>query len=153
MAGSRAGQRDQEVEQMKAGELPPVYRQPPQVVAAHLDAGKIRLRAEDGRPGVHGRHWSDTKVACLQTYTSIRGEHDPRYRRDGLPATSTIVESLIKQFNQRVKGTEKFWLRGGAEALLQGRAAYRSEDDRGVAFYAHRPRGPAVGRNRLRLIA
>jgi hypothetical protein len=77
----------------------------------------------------------------------------PRYRREGLPVTSTIVESLIKQFNQRVKGTEKFWLRGGAEAILQCRAAYLSEDGRGVAFYAHRPRGPAVGRNRLRLIA
>ena len=77
----------------------------------------------------------------------------PRYRREGLPVTSTIVESLIKQFNKRVKGTEKFWLRGGAEAILQGRAAYLSDDGRGAAFYAHRPRGPAVGRNRLRLIA
>ena len=36
-----------------------------------------------------------------------------RYRREGLPVTSTLVESLIKQFNQRVKGTEKFWLEGG----------------------------------------
>jgi hypothetical protein len=351
----RAGQRDQQVEQMKTGKLSPAYRESPQVVAAHLDAGKIRLRAEDGRPGVRAPHWSDTKVACLQTYTSVRCEHDPqpdppalfldpprvvrlcqemeqirgnpaarpqaakpatpllaetigerpqrlvrtavatmqgtegfgwmvaaeamrrgfyqaprravvgdggnwieplgqmhfpgweqildflhllvhlyaaataayrelgsrgtfrawrryeqmlraawagqvpqvqtllreqlerlgppparapvdhpskivslvleyvtdnagrmdypRYRREGLPVTSTIVESLIKQFNQRVKGTEKFWLRGGAEAILQGRAAYLSEDGRGVAFYAHRPRGPAVGRNRLRLTA
>jgi len=75
------------------------------------------------------------------------------YRRAGLPITSTAVESLIKQFNKRVKGTEKFWLRGGAEAILQGRAAYLSEDGRGLDFYAHRPRGPAVGRNRLRLSA
>jgi hypothetical protein len=77
----------------------------------------------------------------------------PRYRREGLPVTSTLVESLIKQFNKRVKGTEKFWLRGGAEAILQGRAAYLSEDGRDEAFYAHRPRGQAVGQNRLRLIA
>jgi hypothetical protein len=77
----------------------------------------------------------------------------PRYRREGLPVTSTIVESLIKQFNQRVKGTEKFWLRGGAEAILQSRAAYLSQDGRGADFYAHRPRGPAVGRNRLQLSA
>ena len=76
-----------------------------------------------------------------------------RYRREGLPVTSTLVESLIKQFNQRVKGTEKFWLEGGAEAILQGRAAYLSEDGRAEAFYAHRPRGRAVGQNRLRLTA
>ena len=30
-----------------------------------------------------------------------------RYRREGLPITSAIVESLIKPLNQRVKGTEK----------------------------------------------
>ena len=40
------------------------------------------------------------------------------YRREGLPITSAIVESLIKQFNARVKGTEKFWITGGAEAVL-----------------------------------
>jgi hypothetical protein len=90
----------------------------------------------------------------LQYVTDHAGRMDyPRYRREGLPVTSTIVESLIQQFNQRVKGTETFWRRGGAEAMLQGRAAYLSADGRGVGFYAHRPRGPAVGRNRLRLIA
>ncbi len=351
----RAQQRDEQVEQMKAGDLGPAYRQPPQVAAIHLDAGKIRLRADDGPPGVRTPHWSDTKVGCLQTYTSMASVQDPqpdpppvflnpprvvrlcqemeqvrgisatrptaaqadtplvaeavvehperlvrtavatmegtegfgwmvaaeamrrgfyqaahravvgdggnwieplgqmhfpgweqildflhllvhlyaaavaayqdlgsrgtfrawrlyeqllraawaghvpqiqaalreqvnrlgpppkeapnsdprkvlssvleyvndnaqrmdyaRYRREGLPVTSTLVESLIKQFNQRVKGTEKFWLEGGAEAILQGRAAYLSEDGRAEAFYAHRPRGRAVGQNRLRLTA
>jgi len=93
-------------------------------------------------------------VSLVLKYVTDNAERRdyPRYRREGLPVTSTIVESLIKQFNQQVKGTEKFW-RGGAEALLQGRAASLSEDGRGVAFYAHRPRGPAVGRNRLRLTA
>ena len=74
----------------------------------------------------------------------------PKYRREGLPITSAAVESLIKQFNQRVKGTEKFWLTGGAEAVLQVRAAYLSEDGRGEEFHQHRPRPHAVGRNRLR---
>ena len=351
----RAGQRDDEVAQMKRGHLKPAYRQPPPVAVVHVDAGKIRLRAEDGRPGVREPHWSDTKVACLQTYTSVAGAQDPqpeppalfldpprvvrlcqemeqvrrnpatrpkaappdtalvrearaegperlvrtavatlagtdgfgwmvaaeamrrgfyqaprravvgdggnwigplgqlhfpgweqildflhllvhlyaaamaayrdlgtrgtfrawrlyeqllrmawagqvaqvqqrlrevrerlgppptqapgdsprkivslvldyvtanadrmdypRYRREGLPVTSTLVESLIKQFNQRVKGTEKFWLQGGAEALLQSRAAYLSEDGRALDFYARRPRGRAVGQNRLQLTA
>lgn len=73
-----------------------------------------------------------------------------QYRRDGLPITSAIVESLIKQFNTRVKGTEKFWINGGAEAVLQVRAAYLSEDDRATTFHDHRPRGRAVGRARLK---
>ena len=72
------------------------------------------------------------------------------YRQAGLPITSTAVESLIKQFNKRVKGTEQFWIEGGAEAILQVRAAYLSEDDRVAEFHDHRPPGRAVGRNRLR---
>ena len=35
----------------------------------------------------------------------------PEYRRQGMPTMSGLVESLIKQFNYRVKGTEKSWLR------------------------------------------
>ncbi len=34
----------------------------------------------------------------------------PRYRNDGLPISSAPVESLVKQVNRRVKGTEKFWV-------------------------------------------
>ena len=72
-----------------------------------------------------------------------------RYRRLGLPVTSAAVESLVKQFNQRIKGSEKFWLDGGVEAVLQVRAAYLSEDGRADDFHARRPRGHAVGQNRL----
>jgi len=43
----------------------------------------------------------------------------PRYRKLGLPVSSASVESTIKQVNRRVKGSEKFWLEGGGEALLQ----------------------------------
>ena len=42
----RARQRDREVEHMQARELHPAYRQPPAVVAVHVDAGKLRLRAK-----------------------------------------------------------------------------------------------------------
>lgn len=344
----RAAQRDQQVQRRQAGQLRPEHAQPPAVAVIHVDAGKLQLRAEDGQPGVRQPHWSDTKVACLQTYavptshkdpqpqppaafldppavvrlcqeiqqvrsdpatrptapaarrrrrhrasaqrplglmrtavattrpieefgwmvaaeatrrgfyaaprraligdggnwigplgqghfpgwtqvldfvhllaqlyaaamaaysgqgqrawalyqqlllaawagkvqqvqaslreqlqrlgpTPDQGPPDtpsrvvskvlayvtnnaqrmdyPRYRREGLPVSSAAVESLIKQFNQRVKGTEKFWLRGGAEAVLQVRAAYLSDDGRGEAFHAHRPRGRAAGRHRLR---
>lgn len=33
----------------------------------------------------------------------------PDYRKNGLPISSCHVESLIKQFNRRIKSTEKFW--------------------------------------------
>ena len=41
----------------------------------------------------------------------------PEYRKQGLPITSTHVESTVKQINRRMKGTEKFWSEG-AEAML-----------------------------------
>jgi hypothetical protein len=51
------------------------------------------------------------------------------YRRLGLPITSSYVESAVKQFNQRVKGTEKFWSEEGAESILQLRADHLSKDE------------------------
>ena len=54
----------------------------------------------------------------------------PRYRRLGLPWTTSHVESAVKMFNRRVKGSEKFWGEAGAETMLQLRAAYLSEDSR-----------------------
>lgn len=44
--------------------------------------------------------------------------HYDRYRRAGLPITSTYVESTIKQLNRRVKGTEKFWAEGIEPILI-----------------------------------
>jgi hypothetical protein len=68
----------------------------------------------------------------------------PEYRKKGLPVTSSMVESLIKEVNYRVKGTEKFWDNPeGAEAILQVRAALLSDDDRLANFIAERP-GSAV---------
>jgi hypothetical protein len=52
----------------------------------------------------------------------------PRYRQEGLPWTTSHVESTVKIFNRRVKGSEKFWGETGAEAILQLRAAFLSED-------------------------
>ena len=36
--------------------------------------------------------------------------------------------STVKQIGRRVKGSEKFWKEGGAEAILQLRADYLSDD-------------------------
>jgi hypothetical protein len=71
----------------------------------------------------------------------------PRYRREGLPITSSPMESLIKQVNQRVKGTEMFWNSpDGAEAILQLRAAHLCEDDRFDDYLKTRPGCPYTRR-------
>ncbi len=67
----------------------------------------------------------------------------PRYRREGLPVTSSLAESLVKQISKRVKGTEKFWDDGPrGEAILQIRAALISQDDRLPRFLKNRPISP-----------
>jgi hypothetical protein len=66
----------------------------------------------------------------------------PRYRCAGLPVTSSHVESTVKRFNRRVKGTEKSWGEPGAEAILQLRAAFLSEDGRLDQHQRNRPYSP-----------
>jgi hypothetical protein len=60
------------------------------------------------------------------------------YRQQGLPITSSYVESAVKQFNQRVKGTEMFWSEKGAEAILQLRADHLSADEPLTEFWQTR---------------
>jgi hypothetical protein len=69
----------------------------------------------------------------------------PRYRREGLPVTSSLVESLVGEFNARLKSRQKYWDRlegDGCEAMLQLRAAVLSEDDRLARHFAQRPGNP-----------
>jgi hypothetical protein len=71
----------------------------------------------------------------------------PRYRRLGLPITSSLVESLVGDFNARVKSRQQFWNRPkGPEPILQLRAAVLSEDERLDRFFAQRPGNPHRGR-------
>ena len=46
----------------------------------------------------------------------------PKYRQQGLPLTSSHIESTIKLINIRMKGSEKFFRHDTGEALLQLRA-------------------------------
>lgn len=71
------------------------------------------------------------------------------YRRAGLPLTSCHVESTVKLFNRRVKGTEKFWSEEGAEAILQLRSDYLSETEPLREFWARR-QTEATGRRNFR---
>jgi hypothetical protein len=60
------------------------------------------------------------------------------YRRQGLPIMTSAVESVIKQINRRVKGSEKFWSEPGAEAILQLRADDLSETEPMARFWEQR---------------
>ena len=70
------------------------------------------------------------------------------YRRQGLPTTSTWMESAVKEMNHRIKGTEMFWNNpAGAEAILQIRSAALSDDDRLVRLLTKRPGRSTIRRN------
>ena len=71
----------------------------------------------------------------------------PEYRRAGLPVTTAWMESLVKEVNYRVKGTEMFWNDpDGLEAILQVRAAVLSDDDRLSKYLRTRPGCPFTRR-------
>jgi hypothetical protein len=63
-----------------------------------------------------------------------------RYRQEGLPIMSSIIESTVKQIGRRVKGSEKFWSEEGAEAVLQLRADHLSDDQPMAHFWEERGR-------------
>jgi hypothetical protein len=90
---------------------------------------------------------TDPREALRRTLTYLKN-NEPRmnyseYRKQGLPVSSSMVESLIKEINYRVKGTEKFWDNPeGAEAILQVRAALLSDDERLADYIASRPGSP-----------
>ena len=123
---------------------------------AKLLSALTRASGRAGEPPT-GAAESDPRrvLASARTYVinNIEKMDYPRYRKLGLPTSSAPVESEIKQFNRRVKGTEKFWIEEGAEAVLQVRAAYLSQDGRADRNWAMpRPHYRAVGRNRLALV-
>lgn len=95
----------------------------------------------------------DPRRVVAETIGYVRNNRErmdyPTYRRLGLPISSAPVESTIKQMNRRIKGSEKFWLTEGAEAMAQVRAAHLSEDDRVKRYWDRPRRGRAVGPGRL----
>ena len=73
----------------------------------------------------------------------------PEYRKEGLPITSSVMESVVKQMNYRVKGSEKFWCQDGAEAIVQLRADHLSDGEPLEAFFRQR-QANATGQRRYR---
>jgi len=100
--------------------------------AAHPTPPDEKLPEDDPRSIVQGA------VTYLE-HNQSRMDY-PAYRRQGLPVSTSMIESLIKEINYRVKGTEKFWNRPkGAEHILQIRAAALCDDDRLSQWILNRP--------------
>ena len=78
---------------------------------------------------------TDPRKVLAKTITYLDNNHDrmryPEYRQAGMPVTTAWMESLVKEVDYRVKGTEMFWNNPeGAEAILQVRAAALCDDER-----------------------
>lgn len=89
---------------------------------------------------------TDERVVLTRARGYLRNNAErmkyPEYRKSGLPVTSSWVESLIKEINYRIKGTEKFWNQAGAESVLAVRAAALCDDERLAKHLATRPGCP-----------
>jgi hypothetical protein len=90
---------------------------------------------------------TDAREVLRRTLTYLKNNETrmnyAAYRQQGMPVSTSMVESLIKEVNYRVKGTEKFWDHPeGVEAILQVRASLLSDDDRLAEYIASRPGSP-----------
>jgi hypothetical protein len=123
-------------------------------VAEVLTALEAR-QAEVGLPE-EGEAETSARPVVARALTYLRNQQDKmrydEYRRQGLPITSSLMESVVKQVNRRVKGTEKFWSEEGAEAILQLRADQLSDDQPLEGFWERR-QAQATGQRPYRRVA
>jgi hypothetical protein len=119
---------------------------------AEVIAALQQRQAELGLPEEDEPETSPRQVVA-RTLTYLKNQQGKmrydEYRRQGLPITSSLMESVVKQVNRRVKGTEKFWSEDGAEALLQLRADQLSDDQPLEEFWQRRQEA-ATGQRRYR---
>jgi hypothetical protein len=128
-----------------------VWRGQVQLVIEALQARQKELGVpQRDDPESHPRHKIATTLGYLNNQKE-RMKYD-QYRKNGLPITSSHIESTIKQINRRVKGTEKFWNEAGAETLLQLAADYLSTTQPLKQFWNRREE-KATGQRRSYAIA
>jgi hypothetical protein len=89
-----------------------------------------------------GESETSPRQVVSKTLTYLRNQQDKMkyadYRRAGLPITSSLMESTVKQIGERVKGTEKFWSERGSEPILQLRADQLSDGEPLEEFWDNR---------------
>jgi hypothetical protein len=123
-----------------AGQVSQVIKE---LTARQQEVGKATKQDKEGSP----RRVIHETLTYLSNHQDKM--HDDEYRKAGLPLMSSHVESTVKQINYRVKGTEKFWTEEGAEAILQLRADYLSDDEPMEDFWQRR-QAAATGQRRYR---
>ena len=105
---------------------------------------EIAARAAELGPLPPHASETDPRQIVADTLTYLTNQQSrmnyPSYRQFGLPITSSPIESTVKQMNQRVKGSEKFWSESGGEALLQLRADQLCDTDPLALFWIQRAR-------------
>jgi hypothetical protein len=123
-------------------------------VVTELDQWQARLGEPPAGEAQTAEERRDPRRVVAQARSYLGNNRDrmdyPRYRREGLPTTSSLVESLVGEVNARVKSKQKHWARSvGAESILQLRAAVLSQDHRLPRFFAQRPGCPFRKRDTL----
>ncbi len=118
------------------------------VAALHARQAELGLPRKD-EPETSPAHVVDRTLSYLHNHGD-KMRYD-EYRRQGLPISSSHVESVVKQINHRVKGTEKFWSEDGSEAVLQLRADYLSDGQPLEAFWQRR-QAAATGQRQYRRV-
>jgi hypothetical protein len=98
-------------------------------------------QADLGAPAADAKETSPAKIVA-RAMGYLQNHKDrmryAEYRREGLPIVSSYVESAVNQFNDRVKGTEKFWREAGAEEMLQLRADHGSDEEAMPQYWQRR---------------
>jgi hypothetical protein len=126
-----------------------------QIWSGHVEEVIVALEVRQSELGAPEETDGETSPRCVvaEALSYLRNNKDrmryDQYRKAGLPITSSHMESTVKMFNRRVKGTEKFWSENGAEEILQLRADYLSETEPLETFWENR-QATAPGRRRYR---
>lgn len=99
---------------------------------------QVRGLADDGCEETDPRRKLAETIGYL--HNNVSRMDYPRYRMAGLPTTSCLIESQVKEINHRVKGTEKFWNDGeSGDAIVHLRAALISDGSELSDHMASRP--------------
>lgn len=106
------------------------------VIASMADYQAVVGKPQEGDGETHPRSILAESITYFQNQQGRMKYAE--YRREGLPITTSHMESTIKQMNHRVKGSEKFWSESGAEAILQLRADLIGETKALEGFWKRR---------------
>ncbi len=91
---------------------------------------------------IEGKRNPDAPKVKLDNFIKHLGKNKRRmnyseFKKHGYPIGSGSIESAVKLFNKRVKGTEKQWNEEGGEAILHLYSFLLSEDNRWNELWAH----------------